>query len=124
MTKHNDLVVSAIDVERESILTFSQAARYVGKLKGQKRIALQTLFRWCTKGRSGVLLERIYIGGTPCTSKEALQRFFDRRTVVATGSAASTIESRDALGGDAPVGDIDALLRRAGVIDSEVEGQL
>ncbi|MBL8753076.1 MAG: DUF1580 domain-containing protein, partial [Planctomycetes bacterium] len=71
---------NAIDVARESVLSFGEAARYVGKLKGTKAIAFQTLFRWATKGCSGVVLETICVGGMRCTSKEALQRFFDAVT--------------------------------------------
>ena len=39
---------------------------------------LATLYRWATHGCRGVRLETIQIGGTKCTSQEALQRFFNR----------------------------------------------
>ncbi len=36
------------------------------------------LYRWATEGLRGVHLETIQVGGTLCTSIEALQRFFER----------------------------------------------
>jgi hypothetical protein len=44
---------------------------------GQK-IHTSTLFRWASVGIKGVVLETVPIGGTRCTSIEALQRFFNR----------------------------------------------
>ena len=41
---------------------------------------VDTIYRWATKGMRGFRLETIRIGGTLCTSHEALQRFFDRLT--------------------------------------------
>ena len=39
---------------------------------------LRTLYRWSAKGIRGVRLETIRVGGSLCTSVQALQRFFDR----------------------------------------------
>lgn len=41
-----------------------------------------TLHRWATDGLKGVRLEVIRIGGTTCTSKSALQRFFNALTAI------------------------------------------
>ena len=37
---------------------------------------MATLYRWASHGCRGVRLETIQIGGTKCTSRQALQRFF------------------------------------------------
>lgn len=105
-----------IDVASESVQTFAEAARYVGKLKGTKRIAFQTLFRWATKGCSGVVLETVCVGGSRCTSKEALQRFFEGVTRARANATASGVTAGH--GVVAPrldLGDVDAVLRRAGI---------
>jgi hypothetical protein len=45
-----------------------------------KRISIKTLYRWALTGTAGVRLETIKVGGTTCTSVEALQRFLDELT--------------------------------------------
>lgn len=115
MVKHAFSSVPGIDAARESVLSFVEAARYVGKLKGGKALSFQTLFRWVTKGCRGVVLESICIGGTRCTSKEALQRFFDGVTRARVSATASGVPD---FGPGAPLvdlGDIDATLRSAGI---------
>ncbi len=109
---------NAIDVARESVLSFGEAARYVGKLKGTKGIAFQTLFRWATKGCIGVVLETICFGGTRCTSKEALQRFFDAVTRARASAPASASSSAVTGVSVVEVGDVDGVLRRAGISDA------
>jgi hypothetical protein len=121
MTSDNESVGSRINVDCEALLTFAEAARYVGKLKRAKAISLQTIWRWCTRGRRGVLLDRVYVGATPCTSKEALQRFFACVTDAISGAPESpSREVYDPLR-VRPLGDIDGVLRRAGIIDSSQE---
>ncbi len=110
-----------IDVARESVLSFGEAARYVGKLKGTKAIAFQTLFRWATKGCSGVVLGTICVGGARCTSKEALQRFF-----AVTKAREATTEVRPPATQGMPrvvdaLGDVDSVLRNAGITSDAAE---
>jgi hypothetical protein len=111
---------NGIDVARESVVSFGEAARYVGKLKGTKAIAFQTLWRWATKGCSGVVLETVCVGGTRCTSKEALQRFFSAVTRARASAPVSVARQGvgDHVGGEV-VGDVDGVLRRAGIVDGE-----
>jgi hypothetical protein len=42
------------------------------------RPALQTLYRWWKRGIKGVKLEVVKVGNRPYTSREALDRFFNR----------------------------------------------
>lgn len=116
--------VPGIDAARESVLSFGEAARYVGKLKGGKAVAFQTLFRWATKGCRGVVLESICIGGTRCTSKEALQRFFDGVTRARASAPASETAptSPQVVAPVDLVGDVDEVLRRAGIVVDTSEG--
>jgi len=116
MSEHHVLRGSSIDVARESVLSFSEAARYVGKLKGTKAIAFQTLFRWATKGCSRVVLETICVGGHRCTSKEALQRFFDAVTRARASAPAHAAEDGKVEMALPELGDVDGVLRRAGIV--------
>lgn len=121
MVKHAFSSVPGIDAARESVLSFVEAARYVGRLKGGKALSFQTLFRWATKGCRGVVLESICIGGTRCTSKEALQRFFDgvtRARASATACEAAPTVSQVVRAAE-PIGDVDEVLRRAGIAGGE-----
>jgi hypothetical protein len=65
-----------IDSSCESLLTLAQAAAELPRRRGRKT-NLSTLYRWTQAGCRGVQLESIQIGGTRCTSREALQRFFE-----------------------------------------------
>lgn len=39
---------------------------------------LKALYRWASRGVNGTYLETLMVGGTQCTTVEALQRFHDR----------------------------------------------
>lgn len=58
-----------VDVTTETLLTLTQAGALVGK-------HVVTVYRWSTRGLRGAVLETLQVGGTRCTSREALQRFF------------------------------------------------
>lgn len=76
----------AIDLKTETVLSLRDAADFLPRRRRGKRPYFSTLYRWALKGFRGVRLETIRIGGTLCTSKEALQRFADR--LVPIGAAA------------------------------------
>ena len=69
-----------IDPTAETLLSLTDAARLLPRRRGSKRPHVSCLYRWTTAGCKGVILESIQVGGTRCTSKEALARFFDRLT--------------------------------------------
>ncbi len=79
-----------IDTLTESVLTFSQAADELPRRRRGRKTHVSTLYRWATAGCRGVVLETIQIGGSRCTSREALQRFFERLSVP-PGPASSTL---------------------------------
>jgi len=69
-----------IDISTEEVLTFSEACKRIPSRRRGKAPNIATLYRWTNQGIRGVRLEYVMVGGTRCTSVEALQRFFDRLT--------------------------------------------
>ena len=72
-------VASLLHSEELADLTTARRTLIPRKREG-KTLAPSTLWRWISKGIDGVRLEVVYIGATPHTSREALQRFFDAVT--------------------------------------------
>jgi hypothetical protein len=65
---------------RETLLTFSRAAKLLPPLRGDSPVSPCTLWRWSRYGvRSPagrlIKLQTWRIGGRACTSREALERF-------------------------------------------------
>lgn len=71
-----------IDFTTETVLTFTEAAQHLPSRRGGRKPHAATIARWSGNGLRGVVLETIRVGGTRCTSLEALQRFFDRLTAL------------------------------------------
>ena len=69
-----------IDCNRETLLTLSEAAKLLPARRAGKKTHISCLYRWTKTGCRGVVLESLQVGGTRCTSKEALARFFRRLT--------------------------------------------
>ena len=67
-----------IDISTERVLTLNNAIAHLPHRRKGSRPHLATLYRWANRGIKGVKLETLQVGGTLCTSIEALQRFFDR----------------------------------------------
>lgn len=69
-----------IDITRETLLPLAEAAATLPPMRGGKRPCYSTIWRWATCGIKGMRLETIKVGSVSCTSREAMQRFFDRLT--------------------------------------------
>jgi len=69
-----------IDFKTEELLTLKDACMILPRRRRGRKPHFATLWRWAKRGLSGVKLETLKVGGTLCTSREALQRFFDRLT--------------------------------------------
>jgi hypothetical protein len=67
-----------IDTQSEQVITFGQAADDLPRRRRGRKTHVSTFYRWATVGCRGVILETIQVGATRCTSREALQRFFER----------------------------------------------
>ena len=66
-----------IDISTETVLTLTEAAKRLPQRRRGSRPHVATMYRWAQRGVKGVRLEALQVGGTLCTSLEALQRFFD-----------------------------------------------
>ena len=73
-----------IDPNSETPISLTEAAKPLPARRGGKRPHVSCLYRWTTTGCKGVILESIQVGGTRCTSKEALARFFKALTNVSS----------------------------------------
>jgi len=65
-----------IDTTKEKLLSMSEAAKVCPAIDG-KRPHCGSIWRWARKGTHGVYLEHVRIGRRVCTSREALDRFFN-----------------------------------------------
>ena len=70
----------AIDPLSETVVSLTTAPKCLPHRRRGKRPHVSCLYRWTTRGCRGVILESLQVGGTRCTSKEALARFFRRLT--------------------------------------------
>ena len=68
----------AIDLASEQIVTLREAAKFLPRQGGGRKVHICTLYRWTSRGVRGVRLETLKLGGTVVTSIEALQRFAER----------------------------------------------
>jgi hypothetical protein len=82
-----------IDTLIETPITLSQAAAELPRRRRGKRPHVSCLYRWTQSGQKDVILESIQIGGTRCTSREALQRFFERLSAPARAVQPATVGS-------------------------------
>jgi len=67
-----------IDFENENVVSLAEATKHLPRRRRGRRPAVATLYRWASHGLRGRRLETLQVGGTLCTSVEALQRFFDQ----------------------------------------------
>jgi hypothetical protein len=67
-----------IDSASETLISLAVAAGELPRRRRGRKTHVSTLFRWTTIGCRGVVLESLQCGGTRCTSRAALQRFFER----------------------------------------------
>jgi hypothetical protein len=72
-----------IDLRRfaeERPMSLPTAADYIGKLTGQPKPNVSTLWRWCLKGCKGVKLESVCIGSKRYVTASAIERFIAARS--------------------------------------------
>ena len=74
----------AIDPNSETLISLTEAAKLLPRRRGGKRPHVSCLYRWTTSGCKGVILESVQVGGTRCTSKAALGRFFEALTAASS----------------------------------------
>lgn len=67
-----------IDISAETIITLTEAAARLPRRRRGAKPHVATVYRWAQRGIRRIRLETVQVGGTKCTSVEALQRFFER----------------------------------------------
>ena len=67
-----------ISISEEKLISLAEACSLLPRRPSGRQTHPGTIHRWASSGVRGVKLETIRIGGSLCTSVEALQRFFDR----------------------------------------------
>ena len=85
-----------IDPTAEELITLAAACKLLPKRRRGKRPDVSCLYRWASGGLKGIVLETIQVGGTKCTSREALARFL-RRLTQHVGHEPSISDSRRAV---------------------------
>lgn len=71
-----------IDLERESPVTLAEAPKLIPAINAapgmdaRKPLHPRTLYNWATRGKRGVVLDTVPLGGILVTTREALTRFF------------------------------------------------
>ncbi len=73
-----------IDSMTEELLTLAEAARVVPSKSG-RGVNASTVWRWALRGVSGTRLDVLRIGGKTYTSRQALQKFYEKCTASAMG---------------------------------------
>jgi len=75
-----------IDLSREQPVTLAKAPELipainaVAGMEARKPLHPRTIFNWASRGKRGVVLETVQVGGLLVTTREALERFFSRLT--------------------------------------------
>jgi len=83
-----------IDSASETLISLADAAGELPRRRRGRKAHVSCLYRWSTAGCRGVVLESIQVGATRCTSKQALQRFFERLSAPVQAGAVGGGESR------------------------------
>ena len=85
-----------IDLDRETLVTLAEAPRLIPAInavpgmEARKPLHPRTIYNWASRGKRGVVLETVPVGGILVTTKQALERFFSR---LATARENRMIES-------------------------------
>jgi len=95
----------AIDTNLEKLISLRSAAQLLPERRRGKKPHISCLYRWTTTGCRGVILESVMVGGTRCTSREALARFIARLSAAGTSVASNPI----------PDGQVERELDAAGI---------
>jgi len=107
----------SFDPLTEVPLSLTEAARLscMPRRRGGKRPNVATLYRWTTIGCKGVILESVQVGGTRCTSTEALRRFFAALTAQAGADRSTPAPREVSRDRQRQIAAADARLRAAGI---------
>jgi hypothetical protein len=86
----------AIDISSEQLISLRDAAGLLPARRRGKKPHVSCVYRWTTTGCRGVLLDSVSVGGTRCTSREALVRFIELLSAPAgTGASEKPLADRE-----------------------------
>ena len=74
-----------IDITSEELIPFRELPDYLPKQPSGKKLHLSACYRWKKQGVQGVRLETVFIAGCSYSSKQALNRFWQRVTEARDG---------------------------------------
>jgi hypothetical protein len=83
-----------INLATEQVVSLGEATKRLPRRRAGKGVHLATMYRWAMRGCRGVKLETLRVGGTLCTSLEALQRFCERCSDPSAAAPTTTSKSR------------------------------
>lgn len=83
-----------IDLNHETVVALADVPARLPSRRRGKRPHVSCIYRWAQRGCRGIRLETIQIGGTSCTSLEALQRFFEALTAARDGKPITSRTAR------------------------------
>jgi hypothetical protein len=69
-----------IDFNEEALISLQEAARILPRRRAGRPVHVSCVYRWTQIGVKGIVLESVQVGGCRCTSRAALNRFFERLT--------------------------------------------
>ena len=69
-----------IALTQEKIIPLRDVPKHLPPRPNGKKLHISACYRWIGPGIRGIRLESIKVGGTTCTSLEAIQRFSERLT--------------------------------------------
>ena len=66
-----------LSITNSDLVSLNEACRLLPRRRAGKKPHIATLYRWATGGLRGIRLETVQVGATRCTSRAALDRFFE-----------------------------------------------
>ena len=81
-----------IDINTEHLLSLKEASNSLPKIDGRTPHA-SSIWRWCTRGLSGIKLDHVRLGRRVVTSKEALNRFVNELTRIESEKLQQNIQT-------------------------------
>lgn len=70
-------------VDDASYVSLAEAAKVIPGRASGKRVSINTLWRWCTRGVHGIRLRSVLVGGHRCTTRPWLEEFIEAITSAA-----------------------------------------
>ena len=71
------MAVYELDLENDDVLSLSQAAAKLPRLRSGRKVHVSTLFRWTQHGTGGRKLQTWKLGGRRVTTLRALEAFIE-----------------------------------------------